>query len=290
VVDDAFTFTGRAAYDVTDNINAYFSYSTGYKPPASNLALTTLPPTTASDGSVVGRFAGGEDVRVFEFGVKAAYEWGFINLALFDQSVDDFQSVIFTGIGQQLSNAGEQTVQGVEVEASVSPIDPLNLFFGLTYLDPEFKSFEAAPCPSAGFLSITDPAIVAACADPAVNSVDISGTRPAGIHDVSLTTSASYRFDLGNGTTLTPRIEYLYENEISLFEPENGSAPTRAVSQINANILLLMENGFAVNLWGRNLTDDDSNITFFNSVAQAGSFNSYITPPRQWGVSIRKEF
>ncbi len=290
VVDDAFTFTGRLAYDVTENINTYFSYSTGYKPPASNLALTTLPPTTAADGSIVGRFAGGEDVRVFEIGVKAAYDWGYINLALFDQSVDDFQSVIFTGIGQQLSNAGKQTVQGVEVEASVNPIDPLNLFFGLTYLDPEFESFEAAPCPSAGFLSITDPEIVAACADPAVNSVDISGTRPSGIHDVSLTTSASYRFDLGNGTTLTPRIEYLYENEVSLFEPENGSAPTRKVNQINANILLLMENGFAINVWGRNLTDDDSNITFFNSVAQAGSFNSYITPPRQWGVSIRKEF
>lgn len=290
VVDDAFTFTARVAYEATGNVNTYFSFSTGYKPPASNLALTTLPPTISSDGSVVGRFAAGEDVRLFEIGVKGSYDWGYINLALFDQSVDDFQSVIFTGIGQQLSNAGEQTVRGLEIETSVNPIDSLSLFLGLTYLDPEFESFEAAPCPSAGFLSITDPEIVVACADPAVNSVDLSGTRPAGIHDVSLTMSASYRFDLGNGTTVTPRIEYLYENEISLFEPENGAAPTREVNQINANIILLMENGFAVNFWGRNLTDDDSNITFFNSVAQAGSFNSYITPPRQWGVSLSKTF
>lgn len=290
VVDDAFTYTARVAYDITSNINGYFSYATGYKPPASNLALTSASPVQATDGSIVGRFAGGEDVTVFELGFKAAYDWGFINIAVFDQTVEDFQSVVFTGVGQQLSNAGEQTVQGFEIEAAYSPIDPLNLSFGLTYLDPEFDSFESAPCPAAGFVPITDEDVVAACAVDGVSSVDISGTRPAGIHDVSLTTAASYRFDLPRGMTLTPRVEYLYESETALFEPENGSAPTREVNQLNANILLRTEQGFDLNLWGRNLTDDDYNLAFFNSTAQVGSFNGYIAQPRTWGVSVSKDF
>lgn len=290
VVDDAFTYSLKVAYDLNDNVNGYLSYSTGYKPPASNLVLTTLPPSLATDGSVVGRFAGGEDVSVIELGLKAAYYWGSINLALFDQSVDDFQSVVFTGIGQQLSNAGEQTVRGVEIDASFSPTPALTLTFGATYLDSEFTSFVAAPCPAAGFVSITDPEIVEACLDPAVDTVDLSGTRPPGVHDLSVTAAASYEWELSSGAVIFPRLEYVYENDISLFEPDNGQAPTRGVNQLNANILFLFGDGFAANIWGRNLTDDVSNIAFFNSVAQAGSFNAYVVAPRQYGVSIRKTF
>lgn len=289
-VDDAINVTARIAYDVTDNLNVYFSYATGYKAPAVNLSQDAQPPTLAPDGNAVGRFALGEDVTVYEIGLKANFDRGFLNVALFDQTITDFQSNTFTGTGFQFENSGEQSVLGFEVEGAYSPVDPLLLTFGLTYLDPNFDSFIAAACPTAGFAPISDPAILAECAPANVTRFDATGTRPSGIHPVSLTTAATYTHELANGSTLTPRIEYIYESEASLFSFGDGTEPTRKVSQINANIEFATENGFSVNLWGRNLNDDDALITFFTSVAQAGSFNAYVTTPRTYGISVRKKF
>ena len=62
------------------------------------------------------RFAGPEESRVIELGVKG--NWGDIsaNLAVFDQEIKGFQSNIFTGSGFVLLNAGKQSTFGVEFE------------------------------------------------------------------------------------------------------------------------------------------------------------------------------
>ena len=211
-------------------------------------------------------------------------------MALFDQTVDDVQSTAFTGTGFVFANAGQQSVRGFEIEGGWSPIDPMSWTFGLTYLDPNYDSFVAAPCPSAGNIAITRADIVAACSAPGVSTFDLTGENPSGIHPISLSTALTYEFDLGNGNTLTPRVEYLYESTTVLIDGGNDLAPERRISQINANMAFQMENGFSVNVWGRNLNNDDSLITFFPSVAQAGSFSAYVTQPRTWGVSIRKDF
>ena len=288
--DDAINVTARIAYDLTDSLNVYFNYSTGYKAPAVNLSQDAQPPVIGTNGLAVGRFAAAEDVTLFEIGAKANFDGGYINIALFDQTIDNFQSNTFTGTGFVFANAGEQSVRGFEVDASYSPWEPFNLFAGLTYLDPDFPSFVSFPCPSAGLVAIARADVLATCSDPTVSTVDISGTDPSGIHEFSLTTAATYTHEMGNGNTLSARVEYLFESDTSLYELGNGTEPSRRVSQINANIKFAMENGFSVNVWGRNLNDDDALITFFPSVAQADSYNAYITTPRQVGVSIRKDF
>ena len=288
--DDAINVTARLAYDLTDSINVYFNYSTGYKAPAVNLSQDAQPPVIGTNGLAVGRFAAAEEVTLYEIGIKARFDRGRINIALFDQTIDNFQSNTFTGTGFVFANAGEQSVRGFEVDASYDLTDSLNLFAGLTYLDPDYPSFISFPCPSSGLVPIARADVLATCADPMVSTVDITGTDPSGIHPISLTTAATYTHEMANGSTLTGRIEYLFESETSLYELGNGTEPKRRISQINANLKYAMENGFSVNLWGRNLNDDDGLITFFPSVAQAGSYNAYITPPRQWGVSIRKDF
>ncbi|MEO1015364.1 MAG: TonB-dependent receptor [Pseudomonadota bacterium] len=289
-VDDAINVTARIAYDVTDDLNVYFSYATGYKAPAVNLSQDAQVPQIGNNGLAVGRFAAAEDVTVFEIGFKARFDGGFLNVALFDQTVDNFQSNAFTGTGFVFANAGEQSVRGFEVEGLYSPFEAFALNFGLTYLDPNFDSFVAAPCPAAGLVPFTQADIVAQCAVAGVTTVDLSGEDPVGIHPVSLTAAATYEWDLGGGNTLTPRVEYLFESEVDLFQNQNELAPTRRVSQLNANMAFRMENGFSVNVWGRNLANDDGLITAFPSVAQAGSLNAYVVQPRTWGVSIRKDF
>ncbi|MBT8473196.1 MAG: TonB-dependent receptor, partial [Marinicaulis sp.] len=283
--DDKVTYTARLAYDVTDNLNAYFTYSTGWKAGAVNLSSDSRPP----DAAGVGRAARPEDVELFEIGIKAGFDRGYINIALFDQTINDFQSNLFIGTGFVLANAEEQSVRGFEVDTAFNPIDPLALTFSLTYLDPEFSVFTQAPC--ASFVGFTP----AGCTpDPVTGFVpatfDASGFTPAGIHEVSLSTSATWTHDFANGAQGYIRGEYLYESDAQVVDNVAPSIASREVNILNASIGYETESGFGVQIWGRNLTDDGFLLSSFPSVGQLGSFSGYTNAPRTYGVTLRKKF
>ncbi len=291
LVDDDINFTARVAYDVAESVNVYFSYATGFKASAANLSSDSFPPAQATDSSgtplvddngdpvIVGRFAGPESTATFEIGLKTRFDGGYLNVALFSQDVDNFQTNAFTGTAFALINAGSARTRGIEVDAAYSPIDPLSFTFGLTYLDPETTSFVNAPCA----LFFDEPE----CANGEA-TFDASGTRPAGIHPVSLTGTASYTKDLAN-SSLTGRVEYVYESETRVIQ--NGPADiTREVNLINANLKWQHDNGMYVNVFGRNLTDSDFLLSAFPTVAQGGSFSGYVNQQRTYGVSVGFDF
>ena len=121
--DDKFTYLLRAAYQLTNEVNVYFSYATGFKASSVNLSRDSRPANTdflagpgastfaAPDSAIVNaglaipnlvsgsRFAGPEEAEVYEIGVKGQWEGVGFNLALFDQTIDGFQSFAFTGTG-----------------------------------------------------------------------------------------------------------------------------------------------------------------------------------------------
>ncbi|MEM9169514.1 MAG: TonB-dependent receptor [Pseudomonadota bacterium] len=275
--DDQITYTAQVAYDLLDNVNVYFTYATGWKAGAFNLSNDSQPPNVAG----LGRTAAPEDVRLFEIGAKARFDGGFINVALFDQKIEDFQSNLFVGTGFQLANAGEQSVRGFEIESAYSPVDPLVLNFALTYLDPEYDSFLESPCAS----------FVPACQGfPAPLSFDASGTDPAGIHPVSIATSAVYTHDFANGAVGFGRIEYQYESDTQVIDNVPAAVASREQNLLAASVGYETEGGFGVTIWGRNLTDDDFQVSAFPSVAQPGSFSGYANQPRTYGLTIRKRF
>jgi outer membrane receptor protein involved in Fe transport len=79
---------------------------------ASGLATTNL-----RYGS---RYALPETSASFELGMKA--NWGRdANFAAFYQSIRDFQTNQFTGVGFNLLNAGKESMWGVEFEGAVRP-------------------------------------------------------------------------------------------------------------------------------------------------------------------------
>ncbi len=274
--DDNINYTARLAYDVTDNVNAYFTYSVGWKAGAFNLSSDSRPPT---DASGLGRVALPEDVELFEIGLKASFDGGYINIALFDQTIEGFQSNVFNGVGFDLANAGEQKSRGFEVESLYSPVDPLTLTFGLTYLDPEYVSFTGAGC---------TPFDVVNCGMGEAFR-DLSGTRVPGVHEFSISTSATYEHEFGNDNRAFIRAEYLWESEVPLIE-NIPSSITREVNVLNASVGLEYSNGFQVIAWARNLTDDEYFLQGFPTVAQTGSASGYTNEPRTYGVTIRKKF
>jgi len=244
--DDKLTWTARAAYEVNDNINVYASAATGFKSSSWNLSRGSRP--FFSDGAalqaagilpnnyVVGataatsrnfgtRFAGPEEATVYEIGLKAKFDKGAINIALFDQTIEGFQSNIFIGSGFSLVNAGEQSTKGLEVDA--------------------------------------------------LNFVDLSGEKPAGIPETSLNIGANFFYPVGDSANGYFRADWQYESEVqsneAIFATTGAQQPFRTVNTFNAATGVKFDNGFAVQLWGRNIFNDEYVSTVFPGVLRKSS-------------------
>jgi outer membrane receptor protein involved in Fe transport len=284
--DSKLTWNVRAAYEVNDSINVYASASTGFKSSSWNLSRDSRP--FAADAGALGmaallqgnqtfgtRFAAPEEATVFELGLKARFSKGAINIAVFDQKIEGFQSNTFLGTGFSLSNAGEQSTQGVEVDLTYSPVDALTLSVAGTFLDPVYDSFVNGPGPGG-------------------TVADLSGQTPAGIPSTSLSVGALYDHDFGNGTTGFLRGDWQYESEVQSNEAIDFSTgaeqPFRTVSIFNASTGVSFDNGISVNVWARNLFDSTYITTVFPGVAQAGIINGYLNAPRTYGVNLRKSW
>ncbi|MBU7580186.1 MAG: TonB-dependent receptor [Porphyrobacter sp.] len=298
--DDKFTYLLRAAYQVSNEVNIYASYATGFKASSVNLSRDSRPafgdfvpgpgrssfaapasPITNGGLNVANlttgsRFAGPENAEVYEIGMKAQWDGFGFNLALFDQTIKGFQSFLFTGTGFQLNNAGQQSVRGFEFDATIRPSDSLVFTFAATHLDPNFDSFTASPVGN------------------------LTGFRPGGIPAWSLATSATHTLEIGSSKLVT-RLDYAHESNTAI----NNGLPTfngpvtarrdprifqRETNLVNASTIFQLENGLEVGLWARNLLNDEFIITVFDGVAQSGTVSGYPNQPRTYGGLVRYKF
>jgi len=85
------------------------------------------------------------------------------------------------------------------------------------------------------------------------------------------------------------RTDYLYESEARLVYNLPESL-THEVSTFNASAGLNFENGVHVQLWVRNLNNDETFLSGFPAPIQNGSFNTYPSAPRTFGASVSYEF
>ncbi|HMO75013.1 MAG TPA: TonB-dependent receptor [Sphingopyxis sp.] len=286
--DKDLAWSVRASYELTDTVNIYATYATGFKASSVNLSrdsrplASDLPAITAAGlrttNLVAGsRFAAPEESEVYEFGLKANWSVAALNLAVFKQSIKGFQSNIFTGTGFALANAGKQSTWGFEFDGSVRPVDGLNLTLALTWLDPKYDSFVGSAFG------------------------DISGSRPAGIPDLAMSLGGTYTHEFAGGTRAILHVDYQYESPVQIVEGLGGF-PTpaeglliaqglkREVNQLNASFTVALTNGLEVGVWGRNLTNATYLTTVFPAVAQAGSVSGYPSQPRTYGGMARFKF
>lgn len=288
--DDDLTWTVRLAFDVTDDMNIYASAGTGFKASSWNLSRDSRPfPEDQAAIEAAGlsvpnlfyttRFAKPEESTVYEIGIKARWDTVAINLAIFDQEIENFQSNIFTGTGFNLNNAGKQSTEGVEVDIRWAPTDRFEATFAATFLDPQYDSFEEAE----GYIFNSETGLFESA------TVDLSGTQVPGVHEVSITTTGTYNFMIGNAAGFA-RVEYIYEDEIQVIENTPPSIASREVSTFNASLGLTWDNGFEAMIWGRNINNDEYLLSAFPSVAQSGSYSGYPNQPRTVGLTVRKYF
>lgn len=288
--DSKVSWTARVAFDVTDRINLYASYATGFKASSINLSRDSRPSSAdrnAIESAGIGvvnqsygsRFAGPEYAKVYEIGLKADWQVATANIALFQQQIEGFQSNVFTGSGFILANAGRQTVKGIEFEGTVRPAKGWLFSAAFTYLDARYDSFKLS----------------------AVG--DLSGTDPAGIPALSTTIAGQKDFALPWGDHLIVRGDYHYESPSQIVEGmpaflDFGVAAAvdaarpfrREVSEVNASITYAFAFGLEITAWGRNIGNNRYLLNAFDSPAQPYSISGYTNQPRTWGGTVRYRF
>jgi outer membrane receptor protein involved in Fe transport len=279
--DSKTTYTVRLVFEASGNLNVYGGVSTGFKATSWNLSRDSKPfaPATPARSPLGGavnpwyprygtRYALPEESTVKEIGVKGRWERIAVNLALFDQEIKNFQANTFLGTGFVLGNAGKQSTRGFELETQFKLSNALQIDFSATYLDPEYDSYPNAQGPN--------------------GTQDLSGRRPAGIHEWSVSTGATHNWSVGAVDGFV-RADYLYESKVQAVDNLPITLAARQVNTLNASVGFARE-GWDFMVWGRNLTDDDYLLSAFPAVAQTGSFSGYPNQPRTYGVTIRKNF
>ena len=288
--DGKLTYSARIAWEATDSINLYASYGTGFKATSWNMSIDSrpfvsdfvagspaqgapLPPSAIRTAGLAlpnltsgTRYALPEEATVMELGLKAKWDFVAFNLTIFDQSIENFQGNSFIGTGFVLSNAGKQSVKGIEFDSSVNPTDALQLRAAFVYLDAKYDSYVGS------------------------QFGDISGQAVAGVPELSTTLGATYTLDLNEGTALILNADYHNESNVVINENPAWRQYKREVNDLSAAATLRLDSGLQLSLWGRNLTNAKYVSVNFPSVVQAGSISGYPNQPRTYGASVKYKF
>ena len=248
-----FTPMAGLTYQVNDDIMTYFTWTKGFKSGGFNGRATT--PTT------IGPYDP-EKATNYEVGIKSDW-WDSrlrVNMNAFYTKTEDFQQAFIRpseGAGGQetvQANLGEVITKGVELEVSAVPIENLNLWGSVGYLDLNQKGFctdgdgfsgtdpnnPPPPGPYSGDLEVCGPAerVTNATGDflgwlvPTDNSDLLPGARAP---EWQISAGAAYRFNLNNFGSLTASADWAHMS--SQLVSASRATELKGVQQYNGDFL-----------------------------------------------------
>ncbi len=162
VTEDDLSGKVTLEWSATEDVLLYGSYVQGYKGPAFNITTGSTPENTTP--------ADPETSESFEVGMKSGWfdNRVVLNIAVFHTRYDDFQAqatesrLILDDDGNTvdvnmdgepdrsfsfiLTNVGEVTTEGVEIDLLAQPTENLSLFGGLAFIDAKIDDYEGGPC------------------------------------------------------------------------------------------------------------------------------------------------
>jgi iron complex outermembrane receptor protein len=274
----SFRVTGQ--YKFNDDVNAYATYSTGFKSGTYNATSTTVPDKAAP-----------EEVKAIEVGLKARLAPAVdLTLAAFHYDYTNIQvsASILTGsvLNIFLSNAGTAKMDGGEAELTARITPDLQIRSGVAWLPKaEYSSykngFDTVP---KGYPGSLNPSL---CPGPSCGlgadqiTRDLSGTRILRAPKVTFNFDAQYQHDLPKGR-LEAIASYYYTT--SFFRVAGAHIQENAYSVVNASVgWWLPGDKVRLSVWGRNL--GDTYYAIYTS-PNTGGVSEAPAPPREIGVGI----
>ena len=261
VVTEYSSTTSRAVlqHDLSNDSNVYASVSEGFK--AGGYATYEC-----------GEAYNPEEVTSFEVGYKGSLsDSTTINASLFRYDYSDFQVLQVVGIQTVTRNAGDATVNGLEIEAVSEINDSLSVTSGLTLLDATYGAFQNVNG-----------------VQPELGMQQLEGNYLGNSPKVSLNLGVNYLQNITSGGTLTYRANASYKSKMYFSEFNEFSQEAYTILDFN----VIWENAdetLRSRFFIKNLTDEDYISGYLSSATGGGRFGQWGTP-RVYGVEISRNF
>ncbi|WP_245561352.1 TonB-dependent receptor [Erythrobacter cryptus] len=294
--DEELIYTVKLGYEFSSSVNAYASFTHGYKAGGINLD------TTAAVNGADPRFLS-EEVDAYEIGLKAKMldDKVTLNLAGFYEEFTNFQVLEFTGTAFTTFNVPVAETKGVEIEGLIRPNDELTFNVGATILEASYPD----DCDKGQETVVT---VASLCGNDLTNAPQLIALF-GGMWEKPITDSMEF-FLSGQ-----VRIEGDQRTSTQAIVPptvpagataEQVQAAIDAAPRIIADIqdgkafvnlragLRFGDGRYALEGWVNNLTDEVVRGVTFNTTLRgsgaANSISAFTLPPRQYGVTLRAKF
>ena len=261
VVTEYSSTTSRAVlqHDLSEGSNVYASVSEGFK--AGGYA--TYECTDAYNP---------EEVTSLEFGFKGSLsESTSLNASIFRYDYSDFQVLQVIGIQTVTRNAGDATVNGLEIEAVSEINDSLSVTTGLTLLDATYGAFENVNG-----------------VQPELGVQQLEGNYLSNSPKVSLNVGLNYFQNIESGGSITYRANASYKSK--MYFSEFNEFPQSAYTVVDLNVIWeSADETLRSRFFVKNLTDEDYISGYLSSATGGGRFGQWGTP-RVYGLEISRNF
>jgi iron complex outermembrane recepter protein len=251
---DAWTGNAGLEYELERGL-IYANLSRGFKSGGFDAAGAYLP----------------EQVNAIEVGARRRFDGGLrLGLTGFYYDYSNQQLRFLVGQQIEVENA-DSTIWGIELEASVEPLEGLNLQGTLGYLNSRIDRFSGI-----------DPII------PTLGVRNAAGNRLSNSPELSGQFAISYDFALPSGDTLTPRLSTRYQSTQYRTPFNNALDRVGGHTRSDARLTYQSEDRrFTAEIFVENI-EDDAILSFveagsvFNGNIATGSYQA----PRTFGLRI----
>jgi iron complex outermembrane recepter protein len=293
--DDVVTGKAGLNWEVNDNNYLFGFVARGFKPGTSNASSGTVAPAFLANPGLPGGQVDHETVTDYELGWRTTLFDRAVRVqtGVFYSDYKDFQiDTIDLATGQGgLVNADSATLYGFEAQAQIY-VGGFRSDFGLAYVNSEVdsailvdESIGVSPPPGAPLPQCRPPSGAsgtrgAGCWNYA--TFNVAGNEMQYAPDWTFTAGAQYDFVIGNGGTLTPRVNYSY------IGAQWGSFQSLPEDLIRSRSVLSASLTYEVASWRarafvNNLTDALF-VTGFSGQSQ------FFGAPRTYGLEVTKNF
>lgn len=275
--EEHFMPSAQLQWRPNDAIMAYARWDRSFKSGGFNAAaLATLADIEYEEERATG----------YEVGLKTRLAHGraTLNVALFDTQFDDLQVTTLTGGGQALlSNAGQATTRGVEVESTWAAAQFLTLGLSAAYLDAEYDRYDDGPCNAvqrSANVGSGVPCFQNLTGKPTTYAPELSGH-----------VFGHLSFPLGAGMTLGLRADVVYSDQYFYDTDLDPNTSQESYWKYDARVELSdLDGTWSLALLGKNLTNEATAIWGTDVPLILGSYVAFTELPRTVTVQATYRF
>ncbi|QGN55806.1 TonB-dependent receptor [Novosphingobium sp. Gsoil 351] len=216
-----------------------------------------------------------ETVTAYEVGAKTRWldDTLQVNVAAF---VNNYSAIQINGFDLQTfltytQNVGKRRAKGVEAEVLIRPVRGFEVGIVASYLDAYYRKGAAAFDPISGAL------------------ISIAGNQSGFSPKYRIGTSASYAIPLGNGATLTPRVQTSFASRYYLTDFNAFIERQKAYTKTDFRLTYAAPDdrwtleGYVTNI-------ENTAVKAGGEFGGRGAYFMAYAPPRQWGVAAGFKF